>query len=294
MRSILRLGALLATGCAAIACGTSGRGPVGHLDASPGQADEGSSDAGNEEMVPRDGGSDPSDGGGKILWPDGAGDAPFAADGAPDDVRAHDGGEAASDDGGYDATPATDAGPTVTDAAYNDAPTDGAAPIPSDGGVCGALSAGPLPDGGDVTYSWAASAKSGCLSAPFCQVACDASLLAGLLSCTAVQGGYYWAQGSVYIRVSARQAGNCVYEIGVETEGAVTFSRCTTPLPAKPWHGLLYINAPASSAAPNVLNGLDNCNVVSTCNLVSGAPNQCDQTSAGPPTCPTNNVYGPC
>jgi hypothetical protein len=71
-------------------------------------------------------------------------------------------------------------------------------------------------------------------------------------------------------------------------------NRCSTALPVQPWVGLRYINMSSSSAAPDILQGLDQCQVQSTCNLMTGAPNQCDLTSAGPPLCPTNNVYGPC
>jgi hypothetical protein len=310
MRDFLRM-ALFATSCTAVACGSSAAGPMGDLDASPGDGTAADQVIGTDDAAPGD------DGGNDASGPDDSGS--ISVDSGHDAARSNDAGQDAGDparindasqdagdaarindasqdagDSGHDAANVDDAGQGAGDGGHDAGHLNDAAASTIDGGVCGALSAGPLPDGGDVTYSWASSAKAGCLSAPFCQVACDANLLAGLLACDAVQGGYYWSLGSIYIRVAGRQGGTCAYEIGVETEGSVTYSRCTTPLPAKPWHGLFYLNAPGSSAAPDILNGLDSCQVVSTCNLISGAPNQCDQTTAGPPTCPTNNVYGPC
>ncbi|MGA7122790.1 MAG: hypothetical protein WBY94_22005 [Polyangiaceae bacterium] len=302
MHSLVGIGAAFLTVCTAIACGTSEPGPIESVDASPG--DGSAADHGAEGAPSGEG-----DGGyGDVLLRDSPDNATATEDGASDPAQNGDGGQGPVDsgpdtsqandgqsavDGGSDVMHTVEASSSI-DSGQDSAKANDASQNAIDGGVCGALAAGPLPDGGDATYSWASSPKAGCLSAPFCQVACDANLLAGLLSCDAVQGGYYWAQGSVYMRVAGRQSGECVYEIGVETEGSVSYSRCTTPLPAKPWHGLFYLNTPSSSAAPDVLNGLDNCQVVSTCNLMSGAPNPCDPSAAGPPMCPANNVYGPC
>jgi hypothetical protein len=144
-----------------------------------------------------------------------------------------------------------------------------------------------------VTYAWSGVVKSPCVSRPFCAVTCDDAFLRDLLACNAVQGGYFWAQGSAYIRVFGRQGGSCVFDIGLETEGAVTFERCTAPLPVSPWPGLYAVDSPASSAAPNLLDGLSGCQVISRCNIMPGAPDPCDPGPTGAPTCPANSA-GPC
>jgi hypothetical protein len=194
--------------------------------------------------------------------------------------------ETGSESGAVDAVADSAADGRAEAAAPRDAGT-------SDAGICGSLSTGPMPPSGDMTYAWSSSAPA-CLSGAFCQVDCDGALLQGILACEAVQGGFFWGQGSVYFRVVGRQSGACVFDIGTETEGSVSVQRCTTPLPVQPWAGLYEVNHPNSSSAPNIPNGLHDCTRTATCSVLPGAPNPCERSPAGPPLCPSTGVRGPC
>jgi hypothetical protein len=166
--------------------------------------------------------------------------------------------------------------------------TDG--PLSADGpprtNQCFAMSVGPAPpDSSDTDYSYASVAKPACLSAPFCQVSCAADFIRGLLACEPVEGGFFWSLGSAYIRVHGRKGGACVFDIGIETEGDVAYSRCSTPLPVRAWSGLSYVDKPGQTASV-LLDGLDACTTLMHCSAVAGGPNPCDESQAGAPICP--------
>ena len=199
-----------------------------------------------------------------------AGDA-SASDSAPGDGPSlgdaiADGADSGGEDALADSRAADDA---------DDAPADTHAPPDADGGACRAESTGPAPaDAGDVTYSYAGSPPPACFANALCQIDCQParSFVEGLLACDAVQGGYFWAQGSAYVRVHGIAGGACVYDIGIETEGDTVYSRCMAPLPVRAWSGLFYVNDPAgTSAAPNLLDGLTGCVTVQHCDPQLGA-----------------------
>lgn len=302
----------------ASACGTSNREPDGNLDAASNAAapdrwvdgDQGLHDAADSGST-IEAGRDSSDGDAatardatangdafdaedaSFALDDGAADAANARDSAADGdaSEALDTGptpDAAKDSGADDSAPARDSASSQDGGLAQDASGDVI------GGSCDHLMTGPPQDGGDLTYSWAGAVVPNCLSNPFCQITCGGDLLSGLLACSPVQGGYFWAQGSAYIRVAGRKAGTCVYEIGIEVEGSVSYTRCTTPMPAQPWKGLYYVSSASSSAAPDLASGLDNCQVVTTCSIPDDGPNPCSMSTDDPPMCPVNGLPGAC
>jgi hypothetical protein len=285
----LRNPAVVAVLVGAAACGTSNPGSDVQADAKPNDAPvsdihdvtEAEADAadstGRTVDAQEDGGAD--SGSAPEASPDG--DASESADSQSTIEAGRDGGESDS--------------ATVPDVApIRDAGSDADAGGDAMGGSCGNLTTGPATNGGDVTYAWADASVPNCLSEPFCQVPCAGELLAGLLACDPVQGGYFWAQGSAYIRVAGKQAGTCVYEIGVELEGTISYSRCTAPIPVAPWKGLYYVSSLSSSAEPDLTDGLDNCQMVTMCSIPEDGPNPCDLTTVDPPECPTYGASGAC
>jgi hypothetical protein len=171
--------------------------------------------------------------------------------------------------------------------ANGDSQADGALGADGDSAAsCGSLPMGTSAgsDAGDVSYSWTA-AKTACFGEPFCQASCSSTFLQNLVDCNAVEGGYFWNFGSVYIRVAGRRGGSCVYDIGSELEGAVTYKECTAPMPVAPWPGLRYVN---SNGSPNIFDGLDGCTLMQSCSVQAGFPMPCDEGPAAVPTCPSD------
>ena len=151
---------------------------------------------------------------------------------------------------------------------------------------------GPAPSNpSDVEFSYAAVAKPACLSAPFCQVSCAGALVRGLLACDPVEGGFFWTHGSAYLRVHGRTRGACVMDIGIDIEGDVAYYRCATPLPVHAWPGLSYLDE-RGRAATDLLDGLDQCSLITRCSVVPGGPDPCDLSQSGAPTCP--DLPSPC
>jgi hypothetical protein len=163
--------------------------------------------------------------------------------------------------------------------------SDGALGPDADAGVaCGLLpEGGTAPqDAGDVTYSWT-GAQTACFGESFCQAPCATTFLQGLLDCDRVEGGYFWNFGSVYIRVAGRRGGSCVYDIGSEVEGSVTYKECTAPMPVAPWPGLRFRN---DNGGPNVFNGLEGCTPIAACSVQPGLGTPCNAGPEAVPTCP--------
>lgn len=175
-----------------------------------------------------------------------------------------------------------DASESVPDATGGDSGPNG------DANGDAAVSCSVLPDGGamadagDVSYSWTGT-KAACFGEPFCQASCATPFLQGLLDCDAVEGGYFWNFGSVYIRVAGRQGGSCVYDIGSELEGSVTYQQCTAPLPVAAWPGLRNVNG---NSQTSIFEGLAVCVSKGTCSVQSGFGTPCDTSPAAVPTCP--------
>jgi hypothetical protein len=209
--------------------------------------------------------------------------AAFAACGSGGSVGA------ARSNAGADGTPAFsfDASPE----SVADAPVDASALADAADSDAVAASCGPLPvgtssaaDAGDVSYSWT-GAPTACFGEPFCKASCSPAFLQSLLDCDAVEGGYFWNFGSVYIRVAGRRGGSCVYDIGLELEGAVTYKECTSPIPVAPWPGLQYANG---NTTPAIFDGLSNCTLMGSCSVQPGIGMPCDQGPAGVPLCPAS------
>jgi hypothetical protein len=179
----------------------------------------------------------------------------------------------------------TDAGADVSESteAQREAGVDG--PNGDAALACGVLpNGGTMADAGDVSYSWTGE-KEACFGEPFCQAGCATAFLRGLLDCDAVEGGYFWNFGSVYIRVAGRRGGSCVYDIGSEIEGAVTYQECTAPIPVAPWPGLHNVNG---NSQTSIFMGLDGCVSKESCSVQSGIGTQCDEGPAAVPTCPSS------
>jgi hypothetical protein len=171
----------------------------------------------------------------------------------------------------------------------SESPPSSVADASSDGD--GAVSCSALPEGGtlpasavDVSYSWMGP-KAACFGEPFCQAGCAAAFLQGLLDCDMVEGGYFWNFGSVYIRVAGRRGNSCVYDIGSEIEGAVTYQECTASLPVAPWPGLRNVNG---NSQTSIFEGLNGCVSMGSCSVLSGYGTPCDEGAAAVPTCPSS------
>jgi len=113
--------------------------------------------------------------------------------------------------------------------------------------------------------------------------ACD--FMSQLLSCDAVEGGYWWGQGSEYLRVQGRRDGKCIIEIGSEVEGGVAGYRCELPLPLSPWPGLMHDRS--GDPGFRMLQGIEDvCEWQGSCQVRPDAPKQCSDSDLDPPLCP--------
>jgi hypothetical protein len=112
---------------------------------------------------------------------------------------------------------------------------DAAAPDGS-ASLCLAGRVGTTPaDSSDAVYD--NMNEQACFSKSFCQVSCADSFIDALLDCQPVGGGFFWGQGSAYLRVHGRANGGCVYDVGWEAEGGLQWSRCSSPFPVHAWPG---------------------------------------------------------
>jgi hypothetical protein len=197
---------------------------------------------------------------------DGDADADVDTDSDGDvDIDA-DGDADGDSDGDGDSDPDAD-GDIDSDPDAEDADTSSDADDDGNAALCDP-DADPLepPGTDDVTYdSWTSfeCMSDACL--------CDSAarpFLEMLLRCEAVQGGYWWGMGSVYVRVAGRSGGACLLDIGSEVEGGMAVSRCTLPLPIVAWSGL---DAPDGA----LLTGIeDRCESVGSCCVLDGCPDE--------------------
>ncbi|MFT3775341.1 MAG: hypothetical protein QM820_59085 [Minicystis sp.] len=105
-----------------------------------------------------------------------------------------------------------------------------------------------------------------------------------LLRCEAVEGGWYWGQGSASLRVVGRDQGACVIDIVSEVEGGASVHHCNLPLPMTPWKGLSTIATGGETENP--IAGVEaHCSLTVKCSLFPEGPNPCDGVMPRPPLC---------
>lgn len=135
----------------------------------------------------------------------------------------------------------------------------------------------------DTSYTtWASTpclpSKANLCAAP------PSDLLAGLLRCENVQGGWFWAFGESSFRVLGRFGDTCRIVWLLDIEGGAKVLSCDIPLQLTPWPGLT--QTPTGEVFDDPLLGLaEHCTELTQCSLLSGGNNPCRDLDPEPPHC---------
>ncbi|MFO0747175.1 MAG: hypothetical protein U1F43_16150 [Myxococcota bacterium] len=185
-------------------------------------------------------------------------------------------------DRGGAATDAVDASADAASDAADGTSSDAADTGAGDAGLC-EPGHGPIAPVGTSDTTYTAVERTDCLSAP---CTCAAGLddrVERLLACDAIAIGWYEGLGSAYFSVAGRDGGDCLIDVGSETEGGVAVHRCRLPLPVSLWTGLMGALDEVDMTHP--LEGIeDRCTLTSSCCVLSGCPNPC---TGAEPLCPS-------
>lgn len=109
-------------------------------------------------------------------------------------------------------------------------------------------------------------------------------LLAGLLRCENVQGGWFWAFGESSFRVLGRFGDTCRIQWLIDVEGGAKVLNCDIPLQLTPWPGLT--QTPGGEVFDDPLSGIaEHCTETTQCSLLAGGNNECRELDPEPPHC---------